>query len=216
LPAPLKVHEVGNFVASFVPSQSDFDRLDPQFVIPKESWSKIPEYEDYGFAVFQLKELKGKPHPMALEFQTRWSDRLFFPTVHIHDGEVHEYEEFDHQLYAQDAAFDQGNSQYRGASHRNSKTGLVRSKWIAKQFLKPNQAQGFLDPDLLVHRIEMRGNLQNKDTIKPISADLISRETSHSMLPPLANKFWYFGPGAVALAGLGWLIGRRNKRQMQA
>ena len=59
--AALKVHSVGKFVASFVPSQSDFDRLDPQFVIPKESWAKLPEYQDFGFAVFQLKELSGYP-----------------------------------------------------------------------------------------------------------------------------------------------------------
>lgn len=33
----LEVH-VGQFVASFVSTLADFDRLDPQFVIPKESW----------------------------------------------------------------------------------------------------------------------------------------------------------------------------------
>lgn len=216
LPAALKVHEVGNFVASFVPSQSDFDRLDPQFVIPKESWAKLPEYKDYGFAVFQLKELKGKPHPMAFEFPTRWPDQLFFPTVHIHDGEVHEYEEFDHQLYVQDAAFDQNAGQYRGAKQINAKTGMVRSKWRASQFLKPVLANGFLAPELLVHRMELRGNHPNKDTIKPTAPALVSQmDRPDSVLPDSPRKFWYLGPGAVAFAGLGWLIGRRNKRRMQ-
>jgi len=87
--AAIEVHEVGDYIASFVPSLADFERLDPRFVIPVETWNLIPQYEDYGFAVFQLKQLAGKPHPMAFEFATRWNDRVFFPTVHIHDGEVH-------------------------------------------------------------------------------------------------------------------------------
>ena len=86
----LEVQEVGDFVASVVPTVNDFERLDQQFVIPKKTWEKIPRYEDYSFAVFQLKELKGKPHPMAFEFKTRFEDKIFFPTVHIHDGEVHD------------------------------------------------------------------------------------------------------------------------------
>ena len=44
---------------------------------------------------------------MAMEFQTqRDSNEIFFPTIHIHDGEVHELEEFDHALYLQHAEFD--------------------------------------------------------------------------------------------------------------
>src|SRR5262245_35443864 len=51
----LAVHDVGDFEASFVPSIADFSRLDPRFVLPKDVWNAIPEYKDYGFAVFQLK-----------------------------------------------------------------------------------------------------------------------------------------------------------------
>jgi len=91
--AELTVHSVGSFIASFVPRVSDFDRLAPQFAIPSETWGKITEYADYGFVVFQLAELSGKPHPMAFEFPSRTKD-VFFPTVHIHDGEVHEREQF--------------------------------------------------------------------------------------------------------------------------
>ena len=35
----LKVHEVGDYVASFVPSVSDFKRLAPRFVIPASTWN---------------------------------------------------------------------------------------------------------------------------------------------------------------------------------
>ena len=101
----LKVFEVGNYIASFVPSLADFDRLDTKFKLPNEIWERIPAYENFGFAVFQLAAGSLKPHPMAFEFQTE-NDELFFPTIHIHDGEIHKLEKFDHALYMQHAGLD--------------------------------------------------------------------------------------------------------------
>lgn len=97
----LKVHDVGNFEASFVPTLDDMDRLDKRFTLPRSTWQKIPQYENFGFVVFKLKDGAGKPHPMAFAFPSASDNILFFPTVHIHDGEVHAREEFDHDLYAQ-------------------------------------------------------------------------------------------------------------------
>jgi hypothetical protein len=111
----LVVHEVGDFIASFVPSFADFERLDERFRLSDAVWDALPTYRDYGFAVFQLKDLGGQSwfrrlfarpttktiHPMAFEFPRRDADVLFFPTVHVHDGEVHEKAMFDHHLYAQ-------------------------------------------------------------------------------------------------------------------
>ena len=53
----LAVHEVGDFVASFVPTLADFDRLDPRFTLPKSVWTQFPQCHDYGFAVVQLAKL---------------------------------------------------------------------------------------------------------------------------------------------------------------
>lgn len=102
IPLSLKVHEVGDFIASFVPSLADFTRLDPQFRMPAGTLDRIPEIADWGFAVFQLSAQAGraKVHPMSLEFPTR-ADRLFFPTLHVHDGAVHPMATFDHELWAQ-------------------------------------------------------------------------------------------------------------------
>ena len=89
----LTVHEVGDFVASFVPSLADFDRLDARFRLSDAVWEALPIYADYGFAVFQLKDLGpggwlrrlfGRAaartiHPMAFEFPRRDPDVLFFP-----------------------------------------------------------------------------------------------------------------------------------------
>ena len=93
--------EVGSFVASFVPTVKDFSRLDEQFRLPDGTWDKLPAYKDYGFAVFKLKKGEQKVHPMAFEFPRADKTRLFFPTVHIHDGKVHDQAGFDHVLYCQ-------------------------------------------------------------------------------------------------------------------
>jgi hypothetical protein len=107
----LEVHDVGAFVASFVPSPRDFDRLDDRFRLSPAVFEKREEYTDYGFAVFQLKPKKrwlglsiGRQtiHPMAFTFPTRKPSLLFFPTLHVHDGnDVPEHAPFDHSLYFQ-------------------------------------------------------------------------------------------------------------------
>lgn len=102
---------VGDYEASFVPSQADFERLDPRFCLPPSVWSQLSLYADWGFAVFKLslnppptqlsaldlriiaeRKRDGKPpfpprrrdiHPMAFRFPRRDPSRLFFPTVHV-------------------------------------------------------------------------------------------------------------------------------------
>lgn len=164
-PAPLKVHEVGDFIASFVPNMKDFDRLDPQFAIPSSTWEKIPAYADFSFAVFQLKELQGSTHPMAFEFKTRHPDRIFFPTIHIHDGEVHDEEHFQHRLYCQDPAFDQWTAGTKYTQTTDRKTGLVRSERTAANFVDIARTRGIVDADLHVHRKTMNGRFQNTDVV---------------------------------------------------
>jgi hypothetical protein len=100
----LPVVEVGRFVASFVPAIRDFARLDQQFRLPDGVWEKLPQYREFGFAVFKLKKPeKGeqKVHPMAFEFPRADKRVLFFPTVHIHDQTVPTMARFDHSLFCQ-------------------------------------------------------------------------------------------------------------------
>ncbi|MEO8702376.1 MAG: hypothetical protein ABI867_20190 [Kofleriaceae bacterium] len=110
----LEVHQVGSFVASFVPTRADFARLDPQFRISDRLFDAVPQYADYGFAVFQLARGKHDVHPMAFTFPTRAPDRLFFPTVHVHDGKVHRTARFDHSLFYQHAALAKPEGVFRG------------------------------------------------------------------------------------------------------
>lgn len=103
MPAPktLAVHEVGSFIASYVPTRADFTRLDPRFRVPDVLFEAVPHYADYGFAVFQLEAGKSTIHPMAFTFPTREPDKLFLPTVHVHDGTFQREATFDHALYYQ-------------------------------------------------------------------------------------------------------------------
>jgi hypothetical protein len=208
----LEVHQVGDYVASFVPTVNDFSRLDPQFVIPKSTWELIPGYTDYGFAVFQLKALKAKAHPMAFEFATRWPNRLFFPTVHIHDGEVHELEEFDHTLYLQHSGFDRVVGPYDRPWTKDATTGMVRSKSRAGDWCRTPLTSGIVEPDLLLHRLEMRGRLKNEDFIQNVSAE----RTGAWRQPRSLLDWWPALPALAGAAGIGWLIRRRAKLMSSA
>ena len=150
----LAVQSVGSFEASFVPTVADFHRLDDRFRIAPEIWGKIPAYADYGFAVFKLKKGDHKVHPMALSFPSRHPNKLFFPTVHIHDGEVHAKEHFDHELYCQIA-----------------QPGLFEMmKWeespgIASGTSEIDKSQGLLHADGHIYRRRLEGNFENRDMI---------------------------------------------------
>ena len=180
---------MGDFVASFVPSMKDFSRLDKQFVIPEEIWRQIPEYVDYGFAVFQLKKLEGTPHPMAFEFATRLKEKIFFPTVHIHDGKVHDKENFHHTLYLQHAG-----DGVREISNLN--TAFMTSTGPLENFVNINETKGVVEANLYGFKADVEGMLPNKDVIVEATNSPTKR-----VLP--------VGIG-VLLAGLAWVIRRRQ------
>jgi hypothetical protein len=150
--APLPVVTVGSFIASFVPSVRDFVRLDDQFRLPTEVWDHLPLYKDYGFAVFKLKKGEQKIHPMAFEFPRADPRRLFFPTVHIHDGKVHATANFDHALFCQ-------------IPEASVALGWTESPQIAREFMKLDKAAGLIDGDGHVYKKTLRGRLKNADVL---------------------------------------------------
>lgn len=161
-PDTLKVQQIGSFEASFVPSVSDFSRLDDRFKLPDGTWDKIPAYADYGFAVFKLKKGNKKLHPMAFQFPSRLSAeaQIFFPTVHIHDGEIHKKETFDHVLYAQT---------WLKAALR-SKDDWTESPQLASQFADVNKSQKLIWGGGHVYRQKIKGLQKNIDIIaQPIA-----------------------------------------------
>jgi len=148
----LKVVEVGSFIASFVPSQKDFSRLDEKFRLPAGVWSKLPQYKGWGFAVFQLKKGEQKVHPMAFEFPRANPKNLFFPTVHIHDGTVHDKANFDHMLFCQ--------------IHAVMLHDWDESAQPAELFMKNlKDAQGIVEPQAHIYRRILRGMMKNEDVV---------------------------------------------------
>jgi hypothetical protein len=154
----LEVVQVGSFEASFVPTVKDFNRLDTRFQLPAELFAKMPEYGHFGFAVFKLKPGAQTVHPMAFVFPSA-RQGLFFPTVHVHDGKVHDRAKFDHALYCQPA----------------EAAALKLADWEesekhASRFMDLKKAAGIIAPDEHCYKRELRGMLANKDTVVEISA----------------------------------------------
>lgn len=166
----LVVHDVGDFEASFVPRLADFERLDERFKLAPDVWDQLPRYADWGFAVFKLKgsaeaglldrlrrrggaEAK-QVHPMAFEFPRRDPDSLFFPTVHIHDGEVHAKALFDHALYCQPGAAPEAVDGQIAWEESTDPLG---------QFVNAERSQGLIDPDAVCYRRPLIGMHENRD-----------------------------------------------------
>ncbi len=154
----LKVHEVGNFEASFVPRQADFARLDARFRLPENVWDQLPIYKDYSFAVFKLKAGAKDVHPMAFEFPRRNPGELFFPTVHVHHGKAERHAEFDHSLYCQ-----AGTAQNGWETSWSFEEELKPYK--AKHFMDIPKSLGLIEPESVVQKRRMLGRMRNEDVV---------------------------------------------------
>jgi hypothetical protein len=164
----LKVHDVGDFEASFVPTLADFRRLDKRFKLPEGTFEQIPQYSNYGFAIFKLKPgADTKTHPMAFSFPCR-QRQLFFPTVHIHDIKVHEWEKFDHSLYFQGDNWDRDklSKQISAGSKRPDYPANYRadvSGDVMRHYMDAGRTNGILDGGAKAYLIKMRGEFKNED-----------------------------------------------------
>lgn len=149
---PLKVERVGSFDASFVPTVSDFSRLDDRFRLPGEVWENLPEYKKWGFAVFKLRPDADTVHPMSFAFPRREPERgLFLPTVHIHDGRVHSKADFHHTLYIQ------------RASGQGGPLDWEESPGLASAAFKFDDVKELIDRSAHVYRRRMVGTFRNRD-----------------------------------------------------
>jgi len=159
----LAVHEVGGFEASYVPTRDDFQRLDPRFRLADGVWEALPDYREWGFAVFKLgatSRLVGV-HPMALEFPRREPGQLFFPTVHVHHGVVEPSARFDHWLYCQDVD--------PVALERWYWSFHSRRRWesspLALGAVVVERVPGIVRPDRPCHRVALHGPYPNRDVL---------------------------------------------------
>jgi hypothetical protein len=122
--------------------------------------------------------------------------------VHIHDGEVHEREEFDHTLYLQNEAFDKAVGDFQNHRTKDRQTGFVRSQDVAKRRMNIDKSAGMIEPDLLLHRVEIRGKFQNRDIFASVHPQTSGGPRFGTLLPLTT---------VIGGSGLGWLIERRNR-----
>jgi hypothetical protein len=157
LSAPkLVVHNVGSFEASWVPTLADMDRLDERFRLADKVWRDLPQFADYGFAVFKLKAGAHTIHPMAMRFPTK-DPALYFPTVHVHDGEVHREAAFDHELYFQ-------CDNLVGVDAPRGATPAIESGDRPEHHLDVDKTRGAVVRNTMLHRVQLRGTFANTDT----------------------------------------------------
>lgn len=158
----LEVHRVGDFDASFVPNRKAFTRLDARFRLADRVLDQLGGMRDYGFAVFKLAAAAEaqRAHPMAFTYRRRDRSQLVFPTLHIHDGEVHAEARFDHALYWQ----------AERAPNRADWTipEAARLPWESpvthpSRIVDATRAAGVFDPTQGLYRVSLLGNGPNAD-----------------------------------------------------
>lgn len=178
--ATLRVARVGAFDASFAPSAVDLARLDPRFRLPDDVVAALPVAGDRGFVVAQLRADATAMHPLAFTFPRPDATSVFFPTIHVHDGEVHPTADFDHTLVIQGATLpeaagprDEGplgavTRAVRRATGQAAPLGegpWERATRSARDVLDPATTGGLVDPDLPMARLRLRGDLPNEDVV---------------------------------------------------
>jgi hypothetical protein len=110
---PLPVYNVGSYVASIVPSVSDFDRLNPRHFPVSSDLRQIlgRQYDsEFGFICCRLKSGNHTYHPFAYSHDRHTSRLLFIPTFHYHPHDVgsvrHVDADWDHVIYTVGTDFD--------------------------------------------------------------------------------------------------------------
>lgn len=145
--SPRKRAKGASIESSFVPTQEALAQLDEKYRMMQELWNHLPEYNDFGFAVFKLSADAHTVPPLAVEFTMRTPNLLYFPTVHIHDGTVPQEAPFDHDLFCQ------------------ARAGWLRSYDVAGSFIDIERAQGVVDGGERVSRMTVQGLHPNSDII---------------------------------------------------
>jgi hypothetical protein len=177
----LRVHGVGNYEASFVPSKSDFSRLDPRFRLSDELLLQLPQYADWSFCVFKLRSGSLELHPIAFGFPRRDPGQLFFPTLHVHDGSLKSWAPYHHHLYCQaDAAPEGWHRSLRLPEDWRLRPDRTRGTFAqdveaydravaaapplaAAAFMDAAAAQGLLEAERPLYRLALMDILANKD-----------------------------------------------------
>eukprot|EP01128_Nolandella_sp_AFSM9_P006387 TRINITY_DN3269_c0_g1_i1.p1 TRINITY_DN3269_c0_g1~~TRINITY_DN3269_c0_g1_i1.p1 ORF type:complete len:288 (-),score=23.86 TRINITY_DN3269_c0_g1_i1:160-1023(-) len=100
----LKVVQVGAYSVSIAKSLLDLTLIDSD--VFKVNEAILPALKEryssgFGFVICAFNAAnKIEPHPIGYIHDAPDVNSLFVPTLHIHDGEVHKKESFDHNIYS--------------------------------------------------------------------------------------------------------------------
>jgi hypothetical protein len=110
-----------------------------------------PKYDGYAFAAFRLPAGNGDVSPLAIVFESRTPDRVFFPVADVNHGEKMP---MHHRLYAQ------------GWTGKRLE-GWMESDGVPAQHVDLLRSKKLVQGPLRVYRNELRGDRKNDDvTIK--------------------------------------------------
>jgi hypothetical protein len=186
LPASiLVVHDVGDFVASFVPALADFGRLDARFRLPAATWDQLPEYRDWGFAVFQLKANRAEgqepwgfmpkrlPGMLQRKANRARQDMGEEQVKRIHPMAFHFPTRLSEALYFPTLHIHDGHVNEKAEFDHTfffqgepfAKFALAESEGPAVKFMKVDKAKGIVRPDELCYKHWITGTRPNQDSI---------------------------------------------------
>lgn len=165
----IKVHSVGSYDASYVNVVEDLLHLDPRFRLPADIIGRLKGVygENGGYVVFKLKPGKFKAHPMAFKFKTVMPGTIFFPTIHVHNGELPRNERFDHSLYMQlpsghflNNESGRKNAWKRAKDEASDHVDIAKSKYLVRKGQ--------------VYRRQLKGHFSNEDILFPTSEAMVA------------------------------------------
>lgn len=169
----LAVVRVGSFEASFAPSAADLARLDPRFRLAPDVVAALPGAQALGFVVARLRPDATHIHPLAFTYPRRDPGLVVFPTLHVHDGQVHARAVFDHHLYLQVAQLPSPSP--RGWRERATAalgrpplpdTWELSPEPVGAR-VDPTTSAGLLEPSLPLARLRLSGRFPNQDVVVP-------------------------------------------------
>lgn len=153
-----EVYKIGLYKMSIIPNINSIDRLNiKEFNIKASIFESLRGHYLTGFAFlvcqFDGQSEKEKMHPIGYIHDSYMNDGkkvLFVPTLHIHDGEIHKMENFDHLIFS--LKTDVGDEPFQNDKKIN-------------QILQKNTIDAYInDRDKkTIRRLKLEGELDNID-----------------------------------------------------
>jgi hypothetical protein len=152
----LEAELLGNILAGAAPasngvyfaSRAELARLDVKLRPPAAA---VAKYADYGFAVFRMPKGQANVMPLALVFESREPNKVYFPLLAVGaDGKVPERVRMDHAIYLQT---------WTGKRVE----AFVESDTACFEHVDVKAARGLVRGELRAWKTELRGERKNED-----------------------------------------------------